>query len=177
MASILPGATGNNGGLAAFIKARWKPLSAAVSLAVIALTLVLVLPPLMGRDDEALARDIALNSAEVQAAMEGYTVQQVAATRAAGDIMRVVISVSAEQVVIADVDVRNDRVASVQTMNIADITEEEIFAVAQADPRVQELMSEGYSLFHYGDAVSTPPPLRTKNCWSLSASTPTLMTW
>ena len=110
---------------------------AAPSLAVIAVavTLALILPPMLGKDNQVLATasDIALASPAVQTALNGSVPVKIVVTDNFGSsgISRVVMAVPPTQAVIADVDMGSKKVIQVTTQNASDITEEQVFSIAE----------------------------------------------
>jgi len=134
-------------GIGSFIPNRlnWKTGLISILALAIVVSLAVTIPPFFKQGDKVLAAEIALNSLEVQAALDGEEPKEVAVVDyvdIAGNT-RVVITVSDDRVVVADVDMGNQKVIMVNVRELTDITKQEIIAIAKTDPRVQEIFDKG----------------------------------
>jgi len=134
-------------GIGSFIPNRlnWKTGLISILALAIVVSLAVTIPPFFKQGDKVLAAEIALNSLEVQAALDGEEPKEVAVVDyvdIAGNT-RVVITVSDDRVVVADVDMGNQKVVMVNVRELTDITKQEIIAIAKTDPRVQEIFDKG----------------------------------
>lgn len=131
----------------------WR--TALVSVIAIALIagLSITLPSLFGKSDEALAADIALNSPEVQAALEGREIRELEVLDIVysenSDIATVILQLEYNFLIAADVDMETEQVIETHLLELTDKKKQEIIDMAEADPRVQDLLEQGAHVYDF----------------------------
>ena len=118
-------------------------------LAVIVIASLAVTVTMFTRNGEKLsAAEIALANHEVQAALDGAIPTKVGTTKSGDNtgITRVVLDISPDRVVIAEVAMATQRVKTVHVQLISDVLPDNVIALAKADPRVRNLIESGYIL-------------------------------
>lgn len=125
----------------------WRTAVVGVLAVVLIAGAAIAIPSLTGQSAEALAAGIARNDSQVQAAFgdgqEGIIVMDVEIIDNTG---YVILRDLKGQIVTADVDMKTKEVIMVEEVPIPEFTEgqeEEAISIAQADPRVQELLERG----------------------------------
>jgi hypothetical protein len=135
-------------------KSPRRPIAFGAIALILVFTLTLALPPLFSKHNRVLASDIALDNPEVRAALNGIVPANIGVTDnidSAGRT-RVVMTMPPDRVLVADVDMKKQEVTSVNVKSAADVTLQQIIDIAQADPRVQELLKGGYHIYYSGAA-------------------------
>jgi hypothetical protein len=138
-----------------FKKFRKILLPVATGLIAVAITLSVAFPRVIQNKNNLIARNIALDSQVVQTALKGQDIQKIGVV-GGGTISKVVLAISPDEVIVADVDMELKEVIGVHPQKISDITESHVLEIVEADTRVQGLLNEGYSLFHYGTTLIYP---------------------
>jgi len=124
----------------------WK--TAVIGILALALItgLAITLPRLTGQSAEALAADIAENSPQVRAALNGEPIVEVKIIGADGDEVRVLCQGEEGRLALANVNLAVKKVTYVQKIKFPEFSDEEkarAIEIAKADPKVQELLDKG----------------------------------
>ena len=124
----------------------WKTaLASGLAMALI-IGLIMTLPGLTGQSPEALAADIAENSPQVRAALNGEPIVEVKIIGADGDEVRVLCQGEEGRLALANVNLAVKKVTYVQKIKFPEFSDEEkarAIEIAKADPKVQELLDKG----------------------------------
>ncbi len=129
-----------------FRKPTWKTGLAAILMLAVIVCLAVLIPPL-GRSNEALARDIAVNDPEVLAILEEYEFDPEDIDES--DILyidgfaKLIVETESGCWIIVDIDTGEKEVMAIQVQEFTDITEQDITNIAKTDSRVLELLDKG----------------------------------
>jgi hypothetical protein len=145
----------------------WQPVVAGVLVTAVVVGLAIGVPSLTGKDKPLSASEIALNSPEVQAALSGFTpvATSVLDKINTAGYSRVQIEGPWDKVVIAYVDVLNNRLVSVLEANIieqnaADATDLQALEIVKSNihqaPHLQALLDQGLHLYFMRFTVVFP---------------------
>lgn len=130
-------------------RALWKPVAIGATALALVVILTLALPPLFGTHAQVLASDLALANPDVRAALNGSQPANVGMTDDIGvaGTTRVIMTLPPDKVIIADVDMQKQVVTKVAVQLAADVTIQQVVAVAQADPQVANLLKAGNNIY------------------------------
>ena len=123
----------------------WKTAVASVLALALIAGLAIAIPSLTGQSPEALAADIAQNSPQVKAALNGEPVE-VKLIGEDGDNVRVLCQGEEARYAMANVNLEVKEVTFVSKIKFPEFSDEEkarAIEIAQADPKVQELLDKG----------------------------------
>jgi len=126
----------------------WKTAVIGVLALALIAGLAIALPSLTGQSAEALAADIARNSPEVQAALDGEEVKVIKVIQVVDDKGTVLLLAEIGYVT-AEVDLDTKQVTEVVYVHVPELTaadEQKAIEIAKADPRVRELLEQGASI-------------------------------
>jgi hypothetical protein len=130
----------------------WKIAMAGVLTLVLIAALSIAIPSLTGQSDQALAAEIARNSPQVQAALVGGEVQVMKVIKVVDDKGTVVCR-GELGVVTAEVDLKIKEVIEVVHMfALTEAEKEKAVSIANADPRVKELLDKGAGIVRVSPA-------------------------
>ncbi len=128
---------------------RWLRPAIAIGTAVIIIALLLVTQPWVMKSPEALAASIVRSSPEVREALDNEEIKEVEVTTSLvddeGNVFMMLVRTE-ERAVATSVDLDTKRVTEVVRVDVPDFQpgdEQKALDVAIADPRVQDLLSQG----------------------------------
>ena len=133
----------------------WKPMALGALAIIIVVGLVVALPPMFGKDTEALAMDIALNSPEVINALNDDTVASVRVTESTGDIVTVEVTGINGTHLDVTVDLSTKTVMEIRigpAQNFTDDEVETVISILQSDDTIKALLEQGaviQSMYNY----------------------------
>jgi hypothetical protein len=127
----------------------WKPVAIGATALALVVILTLALPPLFGTHAQVLASDLALSNPDVKTALNGSQPTNIGMTENIGvdGTTRVIMTLPPDKVIIADVDMQKQTVTKVAVQLAADVTIQQVVAVAQADPQVANLLEAGNNIY------------------------------
>lgn len=133
----------------------WKPVALGALAIIIVVGLVVALPPMFGKDAEALAVDIALNSPEVISALNDDTVESARVIESTGDIVTVEVTGINGTHLDVTVDLSTKTVMEVvigPAQNFTDDEVEKVILILQSDDTIKALLEQGaiiQSMYNY----------------------------
>lgn len=127
----------------------WKPVAIGATALALVVILTLTLPPLFGTHAQVLASDLALANPDVRTALNGSQPANIGMTDniGIGGTTRVIMTLPPDKVIIADVDMQKQVVTKVAVQLAADVTIQQVVALAQADPQVANLLKAGNNIY------------------------------
>ena len=127
----------------------WKPVAIGATALALVIILTLALPPLFGTHAQVLASELALANPDVRTALNGSQPANIGMTENIGvdGTTRVIMTLPPDKVIIADVDMQKQTVTKVAVQLAADVTIQQVVAVAQADPQVGNLLKAGNNIY------------------------------
>ncbi len=138
---------------------RWGRPSLAIGVAIIVLAVLLVVQPWSFITPETAAASIIRNSPEIQSFFDGEQVEDVEVTTKVigneGDVLVVLVKTETRAAA-AEVDLKKKVITDIVRVHVPELTamdEQRVIEIAGADPRVQDLLSDGgifddVSIFH-----------------------------
>ena len=122
----------------------WKTGLIGILAIAIIVILAVMIPPLVGLDNEVLAIDIALNSPEVQAALGGRSVNEaeVAGIIDEEDVF-VCLRIEDNSLLIVEVNMEIQEVIQLYPLEVTDEVKQRAVDIAMTDSRFQDLLEQG----------------------------------
>ncbi|MBN1370163.1 MAG: zf-HC2 domain-containing protein [Dehalococcoidaceae bacterium] len=161
--------TGLLGGIRA--KKRWKVGLAGTAAAILVLAAVLV-PTLLGPNEEVLAIEIALKDPEVLAMLEQYEIDPKNLGDESAfyidDASKLVIEVKPGVWIVVDVDTGHKEVASVKVESLSGITEQDILELAATDSAIKQIIEAGARVEEIHTSLFYPSSLHIYNEYPFS---------
>ena len=132
-------------GIGSFIPNRlnWKTGLISILALVLVVSLAVTIPSLFGQGDKALAAEIAKNSSEVVAALEGEEISAVEVIEIKDDIATVTVEGTLGGIVTVKVDLLRKIVSQVISGQLTDEEIAEIIDILKADPVIRGILDEG----------------------------------
>ena len=139
----------------------WKTAMASVLAIALIIGLTITLPGLTGQSSEALAAEIAENSPQVRAALGDGEIKVVKVIKVVDDKGTVICEGTMGRLVTAEVDLENKEVTDVKVAieivdmpELSEADEQAAINIAKADPKVQEILDEGASVYNVHPSCS-----------------------